>query len=328
MKLNRVIYIGLLAAFLITAGISIYFALKALQYKTADAGEKQIHEPRYHLVLIPEEMDNPYWHLVEKGAKAAAEKYHVAVEYNGPQQTDMDQHMQVVEEAIASKVDGIITQGLYPKKTESVIDQAVQQGIPVVTVDTDAPASQRAAYVGTNNFESGVLAGKTLIRAMRGEAKVGVITGSFASANQQARVDGFKAALKKAPGVQIVEIEESNITQVQAAEKTYEILKNHPDVNAFFGTSALDGLGISAVTTSYVPGKHIYVLAYDSLADTLNEIKKGTIDQTISQAPYEMGYQSVELMVDILNGKQVPKLNYTDLNVIGKTDLLKKRGGS
>jgi ribose transport system substrate-binding protein len=326
MKLGRWIYIGLLTAFAIAMSLSIYFALKALHYKTVEAGVNHVDEPLYHLVLIPEEMDNPYWHLVEKGAKDAAKKYHVIVEYNGPQQTDMDQHIRVVQEAIASKVDGIITQGLYPKRTTSVINQAVQQGIPVVTVDTDDPTSERTAYVGTNNYESGVLAGQTLIDKMHGKAKVGIITGSFAGANQQARVEGFKEAIKKAPGIQIVEIEESNITQVQAAEKTYEILKNHPDVNAFFGTSALDGLGISAVTTRYAPENHIYVLAYDTLSQTLDEIRKGNIDQTISQTPYQMGYQSVELMVEILNGKQVPKLNYTETKVIGNEDLLKERG--
>ncbi|MGV3488248.1 MAG: sugar-binding protein [Tuberibacillus sp.] len=328
MKLSRVIYASLGIALIIALSTSIYFALKALQYRTADRAVHDIEEPRYHFVLIPEEMDNPYWHLIESGAKAAAKKYHVAVEYNGPQQKDMDQHIQIVHEAVASKVDGIIMQGLYPKESTEVINEAVQQGVPVITVDTDDPLSERTAYVGTNNFQAGVLAGDTLIKEMNGKAKVGIITGSFDSANQKERVAGFMEAIKKAKGIQVAEIESSNITQVQAAEKAFEILKNHPDVNAFFGTSALDGLGISATTARYDTGDDIYILAFDTLSDTLKEIQKGNIDKTISQTPYEMGYRSVELMVQLLDGSHVPEVNYTESKVIGKSDLKEQWGGS
>ena len=127
-----------------------------------------------------------------------------------------------------------------------MINKAVNQGIPVITIDTDAPESLRTTYIGTDNL-AGQIAGKTLVEGTKGQATVGIITGSFTNAHHQLRVEGFKNVVADIEEVEIVEIEESNITQV-IAEKTYEMLKNHPEIDALYGTSALDGIGMVDAT--------------------------------------------------------------------------------
>lgn len=320
MNVRRFIYPALITLLLISLSFTVYFMARALRFHSNVSPSTHFERPRYHFVLIPEEMDNPYWHLVEKGAKAAAAKHDAVVEYSGPGQTDPDEHTQVLAMAVASKVDGIVTQGLS-EKTIPVINKASQQGIPVITVDTDAPGSRRLAYVGTDNYKAGRLAGKTLIRATHGHAKVGIITGSFQSNSQKQRVKGFRDAVKGTPGIDIVAIEASHISRVQAAEKAYKIFRNHPDVTAFFGTSALDGLGISAIAQSLGKTDDVYILAFDKLPETLKLIKEGVIDATIAQKPYEMGYKSVDMMVQVLNGKNVDKITPVPTKVIDASDL-------
>lgn len=317
---RNLIYIGLLTLVTLSLSFSAYFAVQAFHSDAELSQSEDFKRPSHHFVLIPEEMDNPYWHQVEKGAKAAASRYDAVVEYDGPVQASAEDHMNVMKKAIASKVDGIITQGLS-KDTTPVINNAIQHGIPVVTVDTDAKDSRRQAYIGTNNYHAGKRAGRTLIKDTGGKAKVGIITGSLESAGQKARVKGFRDAIRAESGIKIAAVKPSHISEVQAAEKAYQIFVNHTDVDAYFGTSALDGIGISAAMQSLGQTKDTYILAFDKLPQTLKLMEDGSIDATIAQKPYAMGYQSVKMMAEIKNGKHIAENQSTGLEVIHPSDL-------
>lgn len=321
MRVRYVIILVLLICFIVSFSLSLHFYMKALNNNEQLADGKPISVPAYHFILIPEEMDNPYWRLVEDGAKVAGAKADVAVEYKGPAQANVEEHISAIDTAIATKVDGIITQGTVNPEMTAVINEAIQKGIPVITLDSDDPDSRRTAYIGTNNFKAGYQAGEALIKATHGKAEVGVVTGNFSSTNEKQRVAGFEEAVSKAPDVHIVDVEESYITRVQAAEKTYNMLIKYPKINAFFGTSALDGTGISAIIGQLDRKKDTYIIAFDALKETQTLIKKGSIDATVSQEPYQMGYQSVMMMLDILKGKQVKPLNYTDSQILRASDL-------
>jgi len=320
--MKQVVYTGAIFLFIASVSVAIYCAVKVYTY------HQPVHRPvvssseeKHHLVLIPEELDNDYWRLVEKGAKAAAKEMGVILEYVGPKQANMEEHIQTIEKAAASKVDGIMTQGLNEEQFTPIINEIVETGIPVVTVDTDAPTSKRTAYIGTDNYYAGFIAGRALVTDTGGKANVAIITGRLATAHQQLRVQGFKDAVAHEKGIRIIAIEESNITQVEAAEKAYKILKRHPEVNAFYGTSALDAIGIAKVVEQFHLEEKMYIIGFDTLPETIEYMKKGTIEATVVQEPYEIGYRAVQMMVALLEGKDVPKLNNTETKVIHRSDL-------
>ncbi|MFC4321469.1 sugar-binding protein [Litchfieldia salsa] len=317
--LSKLIFLTGIILFLFTFSIAVYFSQRMNNYGETSVNSK-IPNYKYHFVLVPEEVDNDYWRLVEKGAQEAARKNHVLLEYVGPKQGNIDEHLKTLEKAAASNVDGIITQSLNEEEFPPLIDSLIDQGIPVVTIDTDSENSKRISYIGTNNYYSGFIAGTKLIEDTKGEVNVAIITGNFHSSNQSLRVDGFKEAVKHEERIKIVAIEESKISQIRAAEKAYQILNEYPQVNAFFGTSALDGIGIAQIVQQ-LNRDYIYIIGFDTLKETIEYIKDGVINATVSQQPFEMGYQSVELMVQLLEGKKVPEINYTDTLIIQKEDL-------
>jgi ribose transport system substrate-binding protein len=317
-----IIYSSSIVALVASASFTIYCAWKVYAYHQPGERETEEHENNaYHFVLVPEEMDNDYWRLVEKGAKAAAKETGVHLEYVGPRQANIDEHIHILEKAAASKVDGIMTQGLTEKEFTPVINRIIEKNIPVVTIDTDAPTSKRTAYIGTDNYYAGFIAGKALAEDMNGKANVAIITGSLTASHQKLRVQGFKDAVKNEKGIRIIAIEESNITRIQAAEKAYSILNKHPEVNAFYGTSALDAIGIAKVIEQFHREKETYVIGFDTLPETIHYLQKGTIHATVVQEPYEMGYRAVKMMVDIIKGNDVPSVTNTETKVIHKQDL-------
>ncbi|CAH2715832.1 HTH-type transcriptional repressor PurR [Neobacillus rhizosphaerae] len=306
--------------FLVSCSFAGFYGYKVVTHHLPKE-EKKIEKYNYHFMLVPEELDNEYWRLVEKGARAAAKDYHIMLEYVGPKQANIEDHLKTIEMSAASKVDGIMTQGLSDEQFTPLINRVVEKGIPVITVDTDAANSKRIAYIGTDNYYSGFLAGKALIADTKGQANVAIITGSFIKNHQIQRVKGFRDAVMAEKGIQIVDVEESEISRVKAAEKAYKILQDHPEVNAFFGTSALDGIGIAQVVEKYKKQDQVYIVGFDTLPETINYMRKGTIKATVVQEPFEMGYKAVKMMIDLIEGQKVPPIVHTDTRILRVGDL-------
>jgi ribose transport system substrate-binding protein len=304
--------------FLVSCAFAIFYGYKVVSHDLPSE-DRVVDKYKYHFVLVPEELDNDYWRLVEKGAQQAAKEYGVLLEYAGPKQANIDEHLKTIEMSMASKVDGILTQGLSDEQFTPLINRVVER-LPVITIDTDAANSNRMAYIGTDNYYSGFLAGKALIEDTKGQANVAIITGNFYANHQQQRVRGFQDAVKSEEGIKIITVEESGISRVRAAEKAYQILTDYPEVTAFYGTSALDAIGIAQVVEKRKPGT-VYIMGFDTLPETLDYIAEGTIKATVVQEPYEMGYRAIQMMIDLIEGKKVPPVVHTNTRIIRAADL-------
>lgn len=278
-----------------------FIGMNIYGYKTFYIEEKFVpsNDYRYHFALVSEEIDNEYWRLIEQGAREAAAKHNIYLEYVGPLKADNDQLLKLIDRMVSVKVDGIITQGVEGKRFVDLVQKSVERGIPILTVDTDVKSSARKAYVGTDNFYAGQLAGETVINNTTGEQYVGIVTGRFDSINQQERLEGFKEAIQTTGRIHIVGMQESNITQIGAAQATYSLLREHPSITVLVGLSALDGIGMVEGLQEIAPNKDVYMTAFDILPETLALIRKGEINATIAQYPKEMGFEAIEVMIQL-----------------------------
>ncbi len=319
-----IIYILICVLLIISlSGVSYY------GYKTFYI-EKEIAEPseyKHHIVLIAEEIDNEYWRLVEEGAKKAAAENDIYLEYVGPLKADNDQLLKLFDRMISVKVDGIIIQGVEGAEFSELVFKGTERHIPIITIDTDVKDSVRKAYVGTDNFYAGQLVGEAMIKNTVGKQFVGIVTGRYDSINQQERMAGFEEAIKLVERIQIVGSQESNITQIGAAQATYTLLKEHPSITALVGLSALDGLGIVEGLNEIAPFKDVYITAFDVLPRTLSLIRNGEIDVTIAQYPKEMGYEAMKLMMKLQKQDILDNEVYTRTQIVEKQDVDRLRQG-
>ncbi|WP_099355721.1 sugar-binding protein [Fredinandcohnia onubensis] len=322
MKKIRMIYSLLIISFITALGFSIYFYehVQTINQEMEEVYSPEAPLPKYHFVLIVEEMEHEYWQLIGEGAKNAGQKYGAAVEYIGPERSNTEEQLKLFDKAIKSKVDGIIVQGLNEHFTD-MINKAERQNIPVVTIDTDSPESMRHAYIGSDNYMAGQLAGKALVEDTNGVANVGIITGSLDNPHHLERVEGFKDVVEQVEGIEIVAVEESKITRVEVEEKAYNILTEHENITAFFGTSSYNGIGIVSAANSLQKQNDMYVITFDTIDENMELLKNGEIEAIVEQHPFEMGYLSVERMVDIMNGKQFKEITHTNSSIINKSTL-------
>ncbi len=262
----------------------------------------------------------PYWQQIESGMKAANKDLGTNVQYTGPSDLNLDQQLKAIDTAIASKVDGIITNGYVPQSFAPYFEKAKAAGIPVVLVDADAPDSPRVSYIGTSNEAAGEEAGKALAKATNGKAVIGVLTGPPDSVNLNQRIDGLKKAIAAYPDMKIVDTENTNVDLAQANQKAQAMFAAYPTMNAVFGASQTDIIGAAQIVEEKGL-KGMTLIGFDDATQTIDYIKKGIVTATIVQKPYMMGYKSVQVMLDVLNGKTVDPIIDTGVTVVTKDNV-------
>jgi len=216
-----------------------------------------------------------------------------------PQKEDIQAQISQMESFIAMGVDGIAIAPSDPTALAPTIATAMSKGIPVITLDTDAPESERLAYIGTDNYSAGKLAGQVMSQLLGPEGgKVAIGTGSLTAMNSLERMRGFTDGIAENENIVVVtkpalcDFEDTGraVTLVEQALLTY------PDLKGFFGVYAINGpAAAKAIKTAGKVGE-VLVVCFDTTAEHMQLIKEGAIAATIGQRPYMMGYKSVELL--------------------------------
>lgn len=273
------------------------------------------------ILLISNVYQNPYWQIIKKGAEDAANNRGCVLEYNGPQTMNIAQSLRIFDMGIATSVDGIITSVQDEKQYMPLIKKASAIGIPVITIDTDARNSKRIAYVGTNNIEAGYRAGQALARIAHMKANVGIITSGKTAMTQIERVNSFKDYISSYPGMEVVAIDSSNSDIVEAELVAKRMMDKHPEIDALYCTGSVDGIGAArAVVDSNRKGR-IKIICFDDLPEIIDYIKQDIIHASVVQKPYQMGFDSVNLMIDKLEGQDVSGEFLMDTIVVSKDNI-------
>jgi ribose transport system substrate-binding protein len=194
-----------------------------------------------------------------------------------------------------------------PAVLKDGIDKAAAAGIPVITMDSDAPDSKRLFFIGTNNYQAGVTGGERLVRELKGKGNVVVFT-MPSQPNLQDRLRGYKNAIEASPGIKITRVIDIQGDPRITFDTTTEIIGKEKDkVDAFVCLEAQSGKEVAGLLERYnVKGK--VVMAMDTDPETLDWIQKGVIAATIAQKPYTMAYVGMQ-MLDTLYHHKPPTLD-------------------
>lgn len=262
------------------------------------------HSPQEKYYLLAANVKIPYWQTAANGLMRAASQMQVQAEVAGPDAYDAQAEQQELRRlvAMAVKPAGILISPADPALMKRDIDAAVAAGIPVITLDSDSPGSKRLAFIGTNNYEAGVMGGRVAARELKGKGNVVVFTMPGQS-NLAERLNGYKFAFSESPGIKIVEVVDIKGDPRIAFDTTSAILEKQRDkVDAFVCLEALAGKEVAEVLDrNKVTGKT--VVAMDTDEDTLKWIQKGVIAATIAQKPFTMAYYGVKMLDDVYHHK-------------------------
>ncbi len=266
----------------------------------ASCGGGSQHTPDEKYYLLAVNVKIPYWQTAANGLARATAQARVQTELVGPDAFDPPAEQQELRRLVAlqQKPAGILVSAADPGLMKGDIDAAIAAGIPVITVDSDSPGSKRLTFIGTNNYEAGVMGGRVLAKQIKGKGNVVVFT-MPGQANLVERLNGYKFAFSEYPGIKISSIEDIKGDPRIAFDRTSEIITKQKDkVDAFVCLEALAGKEVADVLDrNKVSGKT--VVAMDTDEDTLKWIQKGGIVATIAQKPFTMAYYGVKMLDEL-----------------------------
>lgn len=279
---------------------------------TATAGPAAPAKPV--VALVVKTLNHPFFIDMQRGAEEAAKAAGVELIVQAAErEIDVERQMQIIENLIQRKVNVLVVAPSGSREIVPVVVKANQAGIPVLVVDTRVDAAalkaaggKTATFIGSDNYEGGKLAGEFMVQKMGGKARIAVLEGIPGHETGDARLRGFRDALKGSPGMEIVASQPANWERDQGYNVFQNIMQAHPGVNAMFAANDLMALGaLEAIAAGGKAGK-ITVVGFDALDEARAAVKQGTMAGTVAQDPAQMGRVGVEWAARVLKGETPP----------------------
>ncbi len=222
---------------------------------------------------------------------------------NRPVQTLGHEDTQAFKELVQSGVDGIILTAGNPKDLTPLINDAEENGIPVVCVSTDAPESKRSTVVCVEPWLNGCLAGELMGKLLPSGSKVAVVVGMLTAEDHRKKTEGFSDTFPRhCPGGKVVAVVEGHEDEDESFQKTFDLLRRIPTLSGLY-VNTVNCLPVCrALGARGLAGK-IKLITTDLFAEMSSYFQKGTITASIYQQPHRQGQIAVRLLADNLTNK-------------------------
>jgi ribose transport system substrate-binding protein len=283
----------------------------------------------YQIAVIPKGTTHEYWKSIHAGAEKAkvelaASGIAVNIIWKGPlKEDDREQQVQVVENFIGRRVDGIVLAPLDTKALVGPVETAARGKIPVVIIDSGLSTTKITSFVSTDNREGGRIAARKLGELLGGKGNVIMLRLQVGSASTEDREEGFLEVMKKDfPAIRLLSTEQhGGVTRDTAKAASENLLSRYGrEVNGIYTCNESTSVGmLLALRDAGLAGKVKFV-GFDS-GESLNAgLKAGDIDGLVVQNPLNMGYLGVKMIVAALRGEKVAAQVDTGVGFVTKAN--------
>lgn len=244
--------------------------------------------------------DSTFWDAAEKGAMDAGQALGAPVTFLRNKSADAAGQIALIEQVSAQRDVRSVVVSVVNASAIGIIDKLAalkEKGIAVITFDSDTGPKDRAArlaYVGTNNFEAGKVAGSVALKLAPAGGKVVAFVGDKDADNARQRVDGFKAGAGEK--FTLIDVMTDGGDRVKARANVETAILRHKDLVMPFGIYSYNAPAIAAAVADKGKRDQLKVLTFDAEDNTMKAIEAGGIDATIVQNTYDMGYMAAKLV--------------------------------
>jgi simple sugar transport system substrate-binding protein len=251
---------------------------------------------------------DPFWAVVVKGMKDAAQKYGVKATYLAPVKYSLQQFINDVNSAIAAKPDGIVVTITNAQALDEPLRRAIAEGIPVIAINVPdtRPASERIpylCYVGDNEYLAGVKAAEYVLSQFTPKRAV-IAIHEITNTGLLIRAKGITSVFEK----HHIPIDKLNITTnpTQGVSNLRAYLMRHPDTDMIFTLGPVGTLpAVTVVDEMGLEGK-VKIGGFDLTQNMLKWIEEGKVLYTVDQQQYLQGYLPIEFLYMYLKHALMP----------------------
>ncbi len=242
-----------------------------------------------------------FWKLAEAGVKKAqGELPNYELQFKYPAQGTAALQNALMDDLVAAGTDAIMISSVDPKTSVDAFNRIAAQ-VPLFTTDSDAPDSNRIAYLGSSNTDAGVQAGEVAIKALPNGGKCMGFVGFLGADNAKERIAGFKKAVE-GKGIELVDTRGDDVDFARARSNVDDVLAANPEITCMVGFYSYNPPKIYEALQAAGKLGAITVIAFDEDPITLGAVKDGSFAGTVVQQPFEWGYRGMKLMAAYMEG--------------------------
>jgi ribose transport system substrate-binding protein len=238
-----------------------------------------------------------FWKIAAAGVHKYEKEGKVQVDIKMPPNGTVEEQNRTLEELTSQGYDAIAVSAIAPKDQVPALNKAAEK-TKLITFDSDAPASNRLLYIGTNNYEAGKVLGAEIVRLLPKGGKMAVFVGMLSADNAAQRLKGIQDAIA-GHNIEIVDKREDNTDRNKARTNVEDILNAHSDLNLVCGLWSYNGPQIAAALEGSGKKGKVLAAVFDEEEGTLNGIASDTIQVTVVQKPFQFGYLSSKWMHEL-----------------------------
>jgi simple sugar transport system substrate-binding protein len=250
--------------------------------------------PRWRFVFVNHALTNPFFVPAMNGSHDAASLLGVDVMWTGSRSSDVGQMVKAMRHAIAEKADGIAVSLIDPTAFNGASRLALSHGTPVLSYNADSgKQNRRLAYVGQDNYQSGLELGSRLVQ-LCSEGDVFLFIATPGQGNIQPRVDGALDAIRDSGKRIRIHVVATGVHVGHERKKIEATYLANTGLKGLFAVDAGSTAGVAEVMRKYRLHKRgVRAGGYDLLPVTLQAIHDRNLDFTIDQQPYLQGFLPV-----------------------------------
>ncbi len=219
---------------------------------------------------------------------------------------EIDEQLSAIDELINSNINGLVITPINDKLITDRLNLAINNGVDVITLNSDISGVDKLAFVGCDYLKSGQTAAELLGQIVHGRAKIGIITGSNKMLGHTKRVKGFYKVIEEHySDMEVVKVCEAFDNDIKAYIETKKLLQENNNITAlYFCAGGIDG-GIKAVSELGLAQK-LRIITVDDTDNIKEYLKHGIVNATVCQQPFKQGYDSIKLVFEWLFANKKP----------------------
>lgn len=316
-------YILIWLVVILAIGGIILFSFRAFDVENIE-GAEELKTYDYHFVMIVEDTESPFWKAVYDSAKEEGEKNGALVEMLGENINEDYSVSELLEIAIYQKVDGILLAPSLEENIEELINEAVDQDIPVVTLMSDVHTSNRQTFVGISKYNLGEKYGEELVRVINDDISkedetdeaVNVVflepKRDVYSQNEQI----FSGIIRTVdiPNVNLKSIEVNNVSVFGSEEFIRNIMMETSEkVDVVVCVDMTQTESTLQAVIDFNKVGDIRIIGYFVSETILDAIEKGVIDASFVVDTNEIGEESIRSLIEKYENNRVT--DYISINM-------------
>lgn len=307
--------------------LAVFLAFSAVCVLLSSCG-KEMRESKTNIAVIVKAVDSDFWHNVQDGVNSAATELNVSVTFEGAvNEEDYYSQNKLIQKAIDNKADAIVLSAISYDKSSELVNEAVRNGIKVVTVDSSVDSDLVDLFIGTDNYKAGQSAAQTALEGFSDEVKIniGIVNVYESTQNGRDRENGFRDYISQYANAEISGVVNVSSNTMSATAGALSLMYQHPEINVLVGFNEWTTLGVgNAISQLGLSGK-VKGIGFDTNVLCVEMVENGTINALIAQNPFSIGYLGVKAASELVTGTAssfgTQKQIYTDVTTVTRENL-------